>query len=85
MSKRKKLKERFNSLPSDFTFDELRSLMNQLGFKLLNLGSTSGSRVGFIKDDVMIKMHKPHPGKIVGKKTLTDIHLLLKQKGLWED
>lgn len=85
MSTKEKLTERFKSLPSDFTYDELKSVMAHLGFQEMNLGATSGSRTGFIKGTLMIKMHKPHPGKIVGKKTLKGIQDILKQKKIWED
>ena len=73
MSTKDKLIERFQSLPSDFSFDELKRLMGYWGFTMINLGATSGSRMGFKKGDVLIKMHKPHPGKIVGRKTLKSI------------
>ena len=63
MSTKEKLIERFQSIPSDFTFDELKHVMNIYGFQLINLGATSGSRLGFIKG-----------GKIVGKKTLRAIY-----------
>lgn len=85
MSTKDKLIERFKSLPSDFTFDELKSVMAHLGFKEMNLGATSGSRTGFMRGTLMIKMHKPHPGKIVGKKALKGILNILKQKKIWED
>jgi hypothetical protein len=74
MSTKEKLIERFQSIPGDFTFDELKRVMNIYGFQLINLGTTSGSRLGFIKGKRIIKMHKPHPGKIVGRKTLKAIY-----------
>ena len=74
MSTNEKLIERFKSIPSDFTFDELKHVMKIYGFQEINLGATSGSRLGFIKGKRLIKMHKPHPGKIVGKKTLRAVY-----------
>ena len=86
MSTKDKLIERFKLLPSDFTFDELKHVMNLYGFHLINLGATSGSRLGFIKGNRIIKMHKPHPGKIVGRKTLKAIYNEIKDIKLqWED
>ena len=86
MSTKEKLIERFKSLPNDFTFDELKSIMAYYGFRMENLGSTSGSRLGFIKEKHIIKMHKPHPGKIVGRKTLKVIYSEIKDlKTIWEE
>ena len=73
MSTKDKLIERFQSLPSDFTFDELKSVLGYYGFTIMNAGTTSGSRVRFKKGNLEIKMHKPHPGRIVGQKTLKSI------------
>jgi predicted RNA binding protein YcfA (HicA-like mRNA interferase family) len=73
MSTKDKLIERFQSLPSDFTFDEMKRVMGYYGFTMMNPGVTSGSRTDFKKGDIHIKMHKPHPGKIVGRKTLKNI------------
>ena len=87
MSTKDKLIERFQSLPSDFTFDELKSVLGYYGFTIMNAGTTSGSRIftimnagttsgsriRFKKGNLEIKMHKPHPGRIVGQKTLKSI------------
>ena len=73
MSTKDKLIERFQSLPCDFTFDELKRVMGLYGFTLTNPGTTSGSRTDFMKGSIHIKMHKPHPGRIVGRKTLKNI------------
>ena len=85
MSTKEKLIERFNRQPSDFTFDVLITLMGYLGFKTDNLGVTSGSRLGFKRENVIIRVHKPHPGKIVGKQTLQYIKQTITELGLWED
>ena len=65
MSTKDKLIERFKSLPRDFTFDELVSLFNILGYSIDNKGATSGSRVSFTKENDKFLIHKPHPGNIV--------------------
>lgn len=85
MSTKDKLIERFKKLPKDFTFDELTSVMTHLGFKITNKGATSGSRIGFIKGTLLIKMHKPHPQNIVGYKTLKEIQAFLNKEKLWEN
>jgi len=45
MSTKEKLKDRVLSVPSDLKYAEMRTFLNLLGFKELNKGSTSGSRV----------------------------------------
>lgn len=68
MSSKEKLLERFKSLPSDFTFDELITLLCQLGYKKSDKGKTSGSRAIFIGEGGFpILVHKPHPGNTVQK------------------
>ena len=57
-----KAKSRLKSEPRDYTFSEAKSLLQSLGYFEYNKGKTSGSRVMFIKGDVKILLHKPHPG-----------------------
>ena len=57
-----KAKARLKAEPSDYTFDEARSLLKSLGYTEYNKGKSSGSRVMFAKDGVKILLHKPHPG-----------------------
>ena len=63
MGKKEKLIARLKSNPKDFTFEELETLLIALGFEKSNKGKTSGSRVKFMKDDIPIILHKPHPRK----------------------
>ena len=63
MGKLEKLIERLKAKPKDFTFDEMQTLLLALGFEMSHKGKTSGSRVSFVKDDVYIILHKPHPRK----------------------
>jgi hypothetical protein len=67
MSTRDKLIERFKSLPSDFTWDELVRLFGLLGYSPDNKGKTSGSRVVFKQDEEFYILHKPHPKNIICK------------------
>ncbi len=39
----------------------------------------------FNRENYSIKLHKPHPGKIVGKKTLKYIKQTITELDLWED
>jgi hypothetical protein len=63
MGRKEKLIARLKNNPKDFTFDEMRNLLELLGFEISQKGKTSGSRVRFKKGDVPISLHKPHPRK----------------------
>lgn len=63
MSRREKLIARFRTIPSDFTWDEIRSLLTGLGYVA---EEGAGSRVHFIDaEGNKISLHRPHPGNIV--------------------
>ena len=83
MTKKDKLLERSLAFPNDFTFDELKTLLESMGFEVENKGKTSGSRVAFIHINFKkhILIHKPHPSKIINKIYLKQIkvELTLKQ------
>jgi hypothetical protein len=83
MTKKDKLLERFLAFPNDFTFDELKTLLESMGFEVENKGKSSGSRVAFIHINFKkhILIHKPHPSKIINKIYLKQIkvELTLKQ------
>lgn len=83
MSKKDKLLEKLKSKPKDFTYEELKTLLNYLGFNENNKGNTSGSRVEF-KDDLGRKviLHKPHPSNIIKPYKIKDIIKALDERGL---
>ena len=84
MSKKQKLIYRLKSKPKDFTFDEAKSLLRLLGFKLSNKGKTSGSRTMFIKGHIKIIIHKPHPHNELRDYQIIDIIMILdKEKLIW--
>lgn len=67
MSKKDKLLKRLKSKPTDFTYDELKTILNYLGFIENNKGKTSGSAVKY-KNNICnreILLHKPHPGNLL--------------------
>ena len=77
MSVKEKLKERFKNQPKDFTFDELKTLLDGLGFEMSNKGKTSGSRVRFQNPalKIVIDVHKPHTsGSPINETALKNIH-----------
>ena len=67
MGQIEKLIERIKKIPADLTYEEIKRLMNYLGYVESNKGKTSGSRVAFYreKDKAMIILHKPHPEKLI--------------------
>ena len=63
MSKDEKLIKRFLARPKDFTYDELRKMLNSFGYEEDQQGKTSGSRIEFLNKDKGLSYgaHKPHP------------------------
>ena len=83
MGTKEKLIQRFKTIPSDFTFDELERLLSIYGFERSNKGKTSGSRIVFKNQSVTpIMLHKPHPGNIVKTYALRQVMDELKNKEL---
>jgi len=83
MSRLEKEIERLKSKPKDYTYDEVKSLLNKFGFYENNKGRTSGSRVEFIKNgEVEIELHKPHPKNIIKPYQIKIIIKKLKDGGL---
>lgn len=81
MSKKEKLVKRLKSKPTDFTWSELAGLLIQLGFKEIQ---GSGSRVKFYHErlDFLIKVHKPHPAKIIKHYVIREVTEILNRKRL---
>lgn len=66
MSKIEKSIKKLKSKPKDLTYDEIKYILNNLGFIEYNKGKTSGSRVEFKdKYERKIVLHKPHPSNII--------------------
>lgn len=84
MSKKEKLLKRLKLKPSDFTYDELRTLLNYLGFVESNKGKTSGSRVIFLSDSSkkVIRLHKPHPSNVMKEYQIKQIIVQLRKMGV---
>ncbi len=85
MSKFEKALARIKTYPKDFTYDEMKALLEHLGFVEHNKGKTSGSAVSFIKyvnDQPRVFMfHKPHPGNIVKACYIKRLVILLQETG----
>ena len=84
MTNKEKLIRRILQLPKDFTFEELGTILCQLGFEMDNKGKTSGSRVRFYNREKHLQYlaHKPHPQNIIKEKALKDIVVFLKENKL---
>ena len=83
MGSKEKLIKRFKTIPKDFTWDELKSMLTSLGYSLGNKGRTSGSRVIYECDGRKpLLLHKPHPGNIMKEYILKEIFKTLQEEGL---
>jgi len=82
LGKKEKLIARLKNIPKDFTFEEMETLLSALGFEKSNKGKTSGSRVKFMKDDIPIILHKPHPRKELLEYQIKQILEILEEEGL---
>jgi len=71
------------SRPTDFSFDELTTLLRSFGYSMETGGKTSGSRTTFTNaDGDYIRLHKPHPRNILKQYQVDDIVSNLTEKGL---
>ena len=82
MGKKEKLIARLKENPKNFTFDEVKTLLTLCGYIMSNCGKTSGSRVSFIRDRKVFRMHKPHPRKELLAYQVKELLAELKQEGL---
>lgn len=84
MTKREKLLERLLQKPSNFEYDEARTLLSRLGYSEENRGRTSGSRVAFVNNETrhIIRLHKPHPGNILKRYQLEQLIDELRKQGV---
>ena len=82
MGKKEKLIARLKCMPKDFTFDEMRNLLELLGFEMSSKGKTSGSRVKFTNGNIPVILHKPHPRKELLAYQMKEILEVLDKEGL---
>lgn len=83
MSQKSKLLERFLLKPKDFSWDELVRLLISLGFDELSHGKTGGSRRKYYnkEKELIINLHKPHPGAIVKIYVIEQVIAKLEEEG----
>ena len=83
MSQREKLARRFLTLPRDFTWKELISMLAGFGYELSASEATSGSRVKFLHSDLPpIILHRPHPTPVLKRYQMEQVLAHLKAEGL---
>ncbi len=86
MAKIEKLIAKLLSLPKDFTWEELESILSYFGYKELKGGKTGGSRRKFANEKKqVIALHKPHPKNILKLYQLKEVIEHLKEKGKLKD
>jgi len=84
MGKADKLIQRFLSKPKNFSYKELRRLLNYFDYQEAKTGKTSGSRSAFInqKTKHIIRLHKPHPNPELKRYQINLIEEELKKTGV---
>ena len=82
MSQKDKLLARLKSRPKDFTFNEVKTLLELCGYIMSNAGKTSGSRVFFTRGPKIFRLHKPHPRKELLAYQIKELINELEQEGL---
>ena len=84
VGRKEKLLSRFLSKPKDFSYTELKSLLNGFGYSGIRTGKASGSRVAFVQEETkhIIRLHKPHPLNVLKQYQLDYIEEELKNVGV---
>jgi predicted RNA binding protein YcfA (HicA-like mRNA interferase family) len=79
-----KLLLRFKSLPSDFSWNDLKKLLEGLGFIEMATSKTGGSRRKFFNKNrnIIISLHKPHPSPNLKEYAIKQILVKLKEEEL---
>lgn len=72
MGRKEKLIKRLKTVPTDFSYNELATLLSCLGY---TTQQGSGSRVKFLRTNGtdMIHLHKPHPDGILKEYVLKQV------------
>ena len=83
MTRKEKLLARLQERPKDFTWDELTSVLESLGYMQKKTGKTGGSRRRFVHPTApAITLHKPHPDQTVKMYVINYILEFLRREGM---
>jgi predicted RNA binding protein YcfA (HicA-like mRNA interferase family) len=83
MSKKEKLIAKLQQRPSDFSWNELTSLLKSFGYSEVKTGKTGGSRRRFVHPNAAtITLHKPHPQNTLKKYAIDQLLDLLQQEDM---
>ena len=80
MSKHEKALQRLLSKPADFTWGELKSLMETFKYQLKKTGG-SGRKFIHSTSNATLFMHEPHPSKVLKAYQVREAIRFLKQEG----
>ena len=80
MSRKSKLLKKFLAIPPrrDLTYDELETLMNMCGFDRIE-GKGSAVKFYHHEADLLISLHRPHPGNILKHYIVRQLQIKLKE------
>ena len=78
MSKKDKLMQKFLNTKRNLFWSDLVAVLIILGFRKIE---AEGSRVDFVKGNLVINLHKPHPSKEVKTYALKQMKDKLKEWG----
>jgi hypothetical protein len=70
--------KRLQSYPTDFTWAELKSLMQVFGYELK---VTGGSGRKFVRPEAVFMIHEPHPRKLLKAYQVRAVFEFLKKEG----
>ena len=77
---RKTLKRVFaRPTPPDIRWDDFEAMLRASG---VNVVMRSGSRVGLVKEEERLVVHRPHPAPLVSPETIRDIAAFLQAAGV---
>ena len=83
LSQTEKLIRRLLSNPKDFSYQEVKTLLSNFGYKERTSGKTSGSKVAFTNiDNDYIRMHRPHHRNALLPYQVTNLINDLSERGL---
>ena len=78
MSKKSKALAKLKSATGTFEWADMVAALKALGFEQVEM---AGSRVRFVKGDLQILLHKPHPQKEMKAYAVRQVKELLRSEG----